>query len=111
MFWMWTFMVLLNVVMLNLVGALVLFLILRTSCQLRSARSWPSFWMSTARFGGRLARVRRRPHLGTSRNVRRLKSGMHLTTLLSRWLTLWRMLLQLWYRRVWVKSATLLQAF
>ena len=63
MFWMWTFMVLLNVVMLNLAGALVLFLILLTLCQLRSARSWPSFWMSTARFGERLARVRQRPHL------------------------------------------------
>lgn len=66
MFWMWTFMVLLNVVMLNLVLAII---------------------------------------LDVYGSIRR-ETGKSETA----WLTLWRMLLQLWYRRVWVKSATLLQA-
>jgi len=66
MFWMWTFMVLLNVVMLNLVLAIILDV-----------------------YGA----IRR--ETGNSETA---------------WLTLWRMIIQLWYRRTWVRSGKLLEA-
>lgn len=66
MFWMWTFMVLLNLIMLNLVLAII---------------------------------------LDVYGSIRR-ETGKSETA----WLTLWRMLLQLYRRRVWVRSAQLLEA-
>ncbi|CAK8985407.1 [F-actin]-monooxygenase MICAL2 (Molecule interacting with CasL protein 2) (MICAL-2) (mMical2) [Durusdinium trenchii] len=66
MFWMWTFMVLLNVIMLNLVLAII---------------------------------------LDVYGSIRR-ETGKSETA----WLTLWRMLLQLYRRRVWVRSTNLLEA-
>jgi len=66
MFWMWTFMVLLNLIMLNLVLAII---------------------------------------LDVYGSIRR-ETGKSETA----WLTLWRMLLQLYRHRVWVNSTQLLQA-